>query len=86
MPSAVFNIIFPATINLLIFGSFTEIKDNQISFGKKVEDIILENLKEYDYPICFSFPSGHINDNRAILFGKKIHLCINSKNVILQQN
>ena len=72
-------------LKALIVGSFTGIKDNQVSFGKSVEDIILENLKEYDYPICFSFPSEHINDNRAIVFGKKIHLCINSKNVILQQ-
>lgn len=73
-------------LKALIVGSFTEIKDNPISFGKKVEEIILENLKEYGYPICFSFPSGHSKDNRAILLGKEIYLNINSKNVILQQN
>ena len=38
---------------------------------KSVEEIILEHTKEYDYPICFGFPAGHINDNQCIKLGVK---------------
>jgi len=58
----------------LIVGGFTECKDNDIPFGQTAEEIIAEVVKEYDYPICFNFPAGHIADNRALVFGETINL------------
>jgi muramoyltetrapeptide carboxypeptidase len=58
----------------LILGEFTEIKDNDIPFGQTAEEIIAEVVKEYDYPICFNFPAGHIPDNRALILGRTINL------------
>jgi muramoyltetrapeptide carboxypeptidase len=63
-------------IKALIVGGMTEMKDNTVPFGKTAEEIIVDTVKEYNIPVCFGFPAGHINDNRAIPFGKKALLQI----------
>jgi muramoyltetrapeptide carboxypeptidase len=67
----------------LIVGSFTEMKDNDIPFGQTAEQIIMEHVKEFDYPVCFNFPAGHINDNRALIFGRKVNILVEEQNVSL---
>ena len=54
----------------LIIGGMTEMNDNTIPFGKTAEEIILDNIKEFDFPVCFNFPAGHLKDNRALIFGR----------------
>ncbi|MBC8051553.1 MAG: LD-carboxypeptidase [Sphingobacteriaceae bacterium] len=75
-----------ARLKGLIVGGFTEIKDNDIPFGSTVEDIILEHTSEYDYPVCFDFPAGHIADNHALVLGKVVTLSVDSENVRLDFN
>ena len=58
----------------LIVGGMTEMKDNMIPFGKVAEEIIADAVKEFDYPICFDFPLGHITENQALMLGKKAAL------------
>jgi muramoyltetrapeptide carboxypeptidase len=60
----------------LVVGAFNEIKREDIPFGQTPEQIIWELVKEYDYPVCFDFPSGHIDDNRALIIGRKASLKI----------
>jgi len=60
----------------LIVGGFTEVKDNDIPFGQTVEQIVMEVVKEYNYPVCFDFPAGHIPDNRALIFGRTLNLSV----------
>ena len=67
----------------LIVGSFTEMKDNDIPFGQTAEQIIMEHVNEFDYPVCFNFPAGHINDNRALIFGRKVNMLVDEQNVSL---
>jgi muramoyltetrapeptide carboxypeptidase len=69
----------------LIVGGMSLMNDNDISFGKTAEQIILDCTKEYDFPICFGFPAGHISDNRCIRFGINSVLEINKNGVILFQ-
>ena len=60
----------------LIIGGMSDMNDNKIPFGKTAEEIIEEHIAEYDFPVCFNFPSGHIDDNRAWIHGKKIRLTV----------
>ena len=58
----------------LVIGGMTDMKDNTIPFGKTAEEIIIEAVKEYDYPVCFNFPAGHVEKNLSLYFGRKIRL------------
>lgn len=66
----------------LIAGAFTDVKDNDIPFGQTVPEIIMEVVKEYNYPVCFDFPAGHIPDNCSMIFGKTLSLSVNKEHVI----
>ena len=65
----------------LIIGGFTDTKDNDIPFGQTVPEIIMEVVKEYNYPVCFDFPAGHIPDNCSLILGKALKLTIQNKHV-----
>jgi len=61
-----------AKLKGLIVGAFNELPEEKIPFGQSPEEIIWEVVKEYDYPVCFNFPTGHIEDNRAMVLGSGI--------------
>jgi muramoyltetrapeptide carboxypeptidase len=65
----------------LIAGGFTEIKDNDIPFGQTVPEIVMDVVREYDYPVCFDFPAGHLPDNCSLVFGKTLNLSVNNQDV-----
>jgi muramoyltetrapeptide carboxypeptidase len=67
----------------LIVGGMTDMKDNTVPFGKTAEEIILDVVKEYDYPVCFNFPAGHIDRNLALYFGKEVSLNVDTDKVTL---
>ena len=67
-------------LNGLIVGGMTKMHDNTIPFGKTAQEIILDIVSEYNFPVCFDFPAGHIDDNRALVFGRKINLTVAHKN------
>jgi muramoyltetrapeptide carboxypeptidase len=66
----------------LIVGGMTDMKDNTIPFGKSAEEIILEAVAEYSYPVCFGFPAGHIRDNRPLIFGREVELNVTEEIVL----
>lgn len=68
----------------LIVGAFNEISEESIPFGQTPEEIIWDLVKEYNYPVCFNFPTGHIEDNRAMVLGKNVSLNVNQNNVQLK--
>ena len=67
----------------LIIGAFTETGEENIPFGQSVEEIIMETAKEYNYPVCFNFPTGHIENNKAMIIGKAVKLNVNSDTTTL---
>jgi muramoyltetrapeptide carboxypeptidase len=58
----------------LIVGGMTQMHDNTIPFGKTAKEIILDAVSEYDFPVCFKFPAGHIDDNRALMLGAEVEM------------
>jgi muramoyltetrapeptide carboxypeptidase len=67
----------------LIVGGFTGMKDNDVPFGKRAEEIILEAVKEFNFPVAFGFPVGHGECNEAIIFGKMARLEVKKEGSIL---
>lgn len=65
----------------LIVGSFTEMKDSDIPFGQSPEEIIMNQVREFNYPVCFNFPAGHINDNQALIFGRRVQMNVKNQEV-----
>lgn len=66
----------------LVVGGLTQIHDNTHPFGQSVEEVIAEVVSEYDYPICFNFPAGHFDDNRALFFGQKAKIEITAESSV----
>lgn len=62
-------------ISGLIVGGFTNIKDTDPGFGMSLEEIILSHVSN-EIPVCFDFPAGHVDDNRAIVFNHAAELTI----------
>jgi len=60
----------------LILGGFTDMEDTERPFGQTVEEIIWDKVKEYDYPVCFNFPSGHQDINYTLTLGMKHKLTV----------
>jgi len=58
----------------LIVGGMTDMHDNTIPFGKTVKEIILDCVSEFNFPVVFNFPAGHLKDNRALILGRKVTL------------
>jgi muramoyltetrapeptide carboxypeptidase len=63
----------------LIVGGMTDMRDNPIPFGKTAEEIILDAVREYDYPVCFGMAAGHLEENNPLVFGRKISLEVGEK-------
>lgn len=66
----------------LVVGGLTQIHDNPDPFGMTVEEIIAEAVSDYDYPVCFGFPAGHFDDNRAVFFGLDSRLLVADEKVV----
>jgi muramoyltetrapeptide carboxypeptidase len=64
-------------LKAVLVGDMSDMKDNAIPFGKTAEEIILDAVKDYNYPVCFDFPAGHIDRNLAMYFGREVELTVN---------
>lgn len=71
-------------LNGLIVGSFTFLKDSDPPFGQRFEEIIMDKVAEYDFPVCFDFPAGHTNNNHSLYFGKKLKISVKKEETLVK--
>ncbi|WP_018478769.1 S66 peptidase family protein [Pontibacter roseus] len=67
----------------LVVGRLTDIKEDDPPFGKTPEEIVLDAVKEFDFPVCFGFPAGHSGVNSALIFGADVRLTVSDKGATL---
>jgi muramoyltetrapeptide carboxypeptidase len=58
----------------LIIGGFTDLKDTVIPFGQTVDELILDKVGDYGYPVSFGFPVVHGGENLALKIGAHYRL------------
>lgn len=70
----------------LIVGGFKVKVDNgDDDFGKTLEEVVLEKVRSYNYPVCFDFPVGHQKNNFALKCGVKHKLVVELQQCILTE-
>ena len=70
----------------VIVGDITKVRKNTTAWGKPVEQLIIDALAEYNFPIAFNMPAGHEKDNRAMIFGRTVELKVGKDNSTLNFN
>jgi muramoyltetrapeptide carboxypeptidase len=63
----------------IIVGYISKVRKNTTKWGKPMEQLILDVVQEYDFPVLFNFPAGHEDDNRALILGRTIELKVGKK-------
>ena len=60
----------------IIVGNMTKLRKNTTLWGTSIEQLILDALSDYNFPIAFNMPAGHEKDNRALILGRTVELSV----------
>ncbi|MFT4204275.1 MAG: LD-carboxypeptidase [Chitinophagaceae bacterium] len=69
----------------LVVGTFSDMKDTTLPFGKDIYTVINEHVEEYGFPVAFDFPVGHTERNVALKVGVHHKLNVKEKDVVLKE-
>jgi muramoyltetrapeptide carboxypeptidase len=69
----------------LIVGSFTDLKDTERPFGQDAYEIIRDAIQEFEFPVCYGFPVGHVRENVALKCGAEYYLKVGKEGVVLEE-
>ncbi len=69
-------------IRALVAGGLTDLKDNETGFGKSAEEIIRECVEDFEIPLVFGFPAGHLDNNMSLPLGCEVVLETGSENTL----
>ena len=61
-------------LKAVIVGDMTDMKDNNIPFGKSAYEIIASLFLPYNIPVCFGFSAGHGQINKPLIMGRNVVL------------
>lgn len=63
----------------VIVGDMTKLRKNTTLWGTSIEQLILDALADYNFPIAFNMPAGHEDDNRAMFLGRTVQLTVGTE-------
>jgi muramoyltetrapeptide carboxypeptidase len=70
----------------LMIGGFKIKKDDEgEEFGRTLEQVVMEKVSGYNYPVCFDFPVGHQKNNFALKCGVLHELNVQENAVSLKE-
>lgn len=69
----------------LIVGEFSEVRDQDHSFGRNIHEIMADIVASYSYPVAYGFPIGHGKHNLCVIHGGQARLMVGKDSVILNQ-
>lgn len=69
-------------ISGLVVGQFSDYDEDPLMM-QSVAEIILAAVSEYDYPVCFNFPAGHVDYNLSFVLGEQAELFVETDKVHL---
>ena len=58
----------------VIVGDISKIRKNTTAWGSPVQQLILDVLADYNFPVAFNMPAGHEKDNRALILGRTVEM------------
>lgn len=63
----------------LVVGGLNDMHDNSIPWGHTAEEIVAEVVADYNYPVAFNAPIGHIGtENQALTLGVPLTLTVSN--------
>lgn len=68
----------------LLVGDITKVRKNTTEFGRTIEEIILDAVAEYGFPVAFNMPAGHDKDNRAMILGRTVELIVGERESVVR--
>jgi len=71
-----------AQISGLVVGQFSETSEDPL-MNRSIVEIIYDAVSDYDYPVCFDFPAGHVDYNLPLVLGTQAHLNVTSAGATL---
>ena len=66
----------------LIVGQFTDCEDDEL-MNQSVYETIREAVEDYDYPVVFNAPVGHVEKNMPLWLGTTAYLSVTPEGVLL---
>ncbi|MFZ4583331.1 MAG: LD-carboxypeptidase, partial [Paludibacter sp.] len=66
-----------ANISGLVVGQFSYCEEDPLMM-QSIAEIIHDAVKEYQYPVCFNFPAGHVDYNLPLVMGENLKLDISN--------
>lgn len=73
-----------SSLSGLIVGEMLNMKQGSDPHILEVEEIIIDAVQEYSFPVCFAMPFGHGSKNHALCIGAQYSLVVDSNSASLQ--
>ncbi len=70
------------SIGGLIVGRFNNAPANQ-DF-RDINELFHSVVKDYDFPVCYDFPTGHVKENYPLIEGATVTLTVGGENTTLE--